>query len=152
MEKDEDENFVKTFDSFYTNNHIQIMKSLLPYLGSKARDTFPVIIKYLELQDTIRKMKSGCNPLNNMCQTAEINLNDLTSIYQAVKPYLSPDEEQACMQIIQFKSQIDNIKQMQEMISLFQEFQSTEQTESCCEESNQEIDFMKLMQFMKDLS
>lgn len=166
MEKDEDENFVKTFDEFYTTNHIQIMKSLLPYLGSNAREIMPIIIKYLELQDALQKRKNGCSPWNCIVTPKECNDLDLANIYQCVKKYLSPSEDQTCKQIIQMKSQIENIKQMQQMFELFQDINlsgsseegtseaenTKENIESTGQNDDSTIDIIKLMQFMKDFS
>lgn len=169
MEKDEDENFVKTFDEFYTTNHIQIMKSLLPYLSSNARETIPVLIKFLEFQDALQKKKEGCSPWNCIVTPKEIDHSNLINIYQVVQKYLSPDEDHICQQIIQLKSQIENMKQMQQMFELFQEMdlsslnqdqqevkkdeatfsQDTDKKEDHVESN---MDMFKLLQFLKDIS
>ena len=51
-EQDNDNDYVLVFDHFYTNNHIQIMKTLLPYIDSAAMSMLPVMIKYMELKCT----------------------------------------------------------------------------------------------------
>lgn len=56
-EQDNDNDYVLVFDHFYTNNHIQIMKTLLPYIDSAAMPMLPVMIKYLELQYTIKLVR-----------------------------------------------------------------------------------------------
>ena len=42
-EQDNDNDYVLVFDHFYTNNHIQIMKTLLPYIDSAAMPMLPVM-------------------------------------------------------------------------------------------------------------
>ena len=51
--EDNDNDYVLAFDHFYTTNHIQILKSLLPFMASESFPMLPVLIKYMELQYTI---------------------------------------------------------------------------------------------------
>ena len=61
-EQDNDNDYVLVFDHFYTNNHIQIMKTLLPYIDSAAMSMLPVMIKYMELQYTIKLIRKNARP------------------------------------------------------------------------------------------
>ena len=63
-EQDNDNDYVLVFDHFYTNNHIQIMKTLLPYIDSAAMPMLPVMIKYLELQYTIKLVRKNTRPIS----------------------------------------------------------------------------------------
>ena len=151
MKKEDEENFVKIFDEFYTNNHIQIMKSLLPFLGEKQRVNMPVLIKFLELQDAMQKQKKGCHPWDCVEVSPVNELTDFIPVYQSIQKYLSASENETIQQLLQLKSQMDNIKQMQQMFEMFQEMNGSE--DNCPldgEDSN--MDIMKLMQFMKDFS
>ena len=151
MKKEDEENFVKIFDEFYTNNHIQIMKSLLPFLGEKQRVNMPVLIKFLELQDAMQKQKKGCHPWDCVEVSPVTELTDFIPVYQSIQKYLSASENETIQQLLQLKSQMDNIKQMQQMFEMFQEMNGSE--DNCPldgEDSN--MDIMKLMQFMKDFS
>ena len=58
-EQDNDNDYVLVFDHFYTNNHIQIMKTLLPYIDSAAMPMLPVMIKYMELQYTMKLIRKS---------------------------------------------------------------------------------------------
>ncbi len=151
MKKEDEENFVKIFDEFYTNNHVQIMKSLLPFLGEKQRVNMPVLIKFLELQDAMQKQKKGCHPWDCVEVSPVKELTDFIPVYQSIQKYLSASENETIQQLLQLKSQMDNIKQMQQMFEMFQEMNGSE--DNCPldgEDSN--MDIMKLMQFMKDFS
>ena len=151
MKKEDEESFVKIFDEFYTTNHIEIMKSLLPFLSEKQRVTMPVLIKFLELQDAMQKQKKGCHPWDCVEVSPVKELTDIIPVYQSIQKYLSASENETIQQLLQLKSQMDNIKQMQQMFEMFQEMNGTEG--NCPidgEDSN--LDIMKLMQFMKDFS
>ena len=50
-ELDDENDYTLVFDHFYTNNHIQILKSLLPFFGTGASSYLPILIKYLEERD-----------------------------------------------------------------------------------------------------
>ena len=49
-ELDDENDYTLVFDHFYTNNHIQILKSLLPFFDDQNTSFLPILIKYLELQ------------------------------------------------------------------------------------------------------
>lgn len=151
MKKEDEENFVKIFDDFYTNNHIQIMKSLLPFLSEKQRVHMPVFIKFLELQDAMQKQKAGIHPWKTASAPPVRELIDLIPIYHSVQQYLSASENENIQQMIQLKSQMDNMKQMQQMFALFQDMTQTEENDGENKEDSSP-DIMKLMEFMKDFS
>ena len=48
----EDNDYVLAFDHFYTTNHIQILKSLLPFMENGNFRMLPALIKYMEFQYT----------------------------------------------------------------------------------------------------
>lgn len=151
MKKEDEDDFVKIFDTFYTSNHIQIMKSLLPFLNEKQRGSMPVLIKFLELQDAIQKQKKGCNPWDCVAVSPIKELTDFVPLYQSVQKYLSANENENIQQLLQLKSQMDNIKQMQQMFEMFQEMN---ESDSDCPSGGDDssMDMMKLMQLMKDFS
>lgn len=55
----EDNDYVLAFDHFYTTNHIQILKSLLPFMDNKNSSMMPALIKYMELQYTLSLIHKG---------------------------------------------------------------------------------------------
>jgi hypothetical protein len=70
----EDNDYVLAFDHFYTNNHIQILKSLLPFMESGSSQMLPAIIKYMELKHTLSLINSGNSPMHQgilSCNSSE---------------------------------------------------------------------------------
>ena len=153
METNDYINYVKIFDEFYTTNHIEILKTILPHLNLSEQLFLPVIIKFLELEDAIAKQKAGCCPWNCRVTPIHEDSGNFQQIYQAIEPYLTPSESQTIQQILQFKSQMENIKQMQQMMSLFQDLNQDNKTEEKDNSSpfdDNSLDLFKIMQLMKD--
>lgn len=153
METNDYISYVKIFDEFYTTNHIEILKTILPHLNLSEQLFLPVIIKFLELEDAIAKQKAGCCPWNCRITPIHEDNGNFQQIYQAIEPYLTPSESQTIQQILQFKAQMENIKQMQQMMSLFQDLNPDNKAEGKDNSSpfdDNSLDLFKIMQLMKD--
>lgn len=125
----EDNDYVLAFDHFYTTNHIQILKSLLPFMDNKNSSMMPALIKYMELQYTlslIHKGNSGFGSGIRACSTPSDTKNGaepaehIENIYKAVRKYLAPNEEKGFQQIISVINTMKNMREMQQMLELFQ--------------------------------
>ena len=120
----EDNDYVLAFDHFYTNNHIQILKSMLPFINSPTSTNLPILIKYLELKHTLALCNTNSNPLGNVisaCSKSDYDNNtneNLENIYNAIHKYLSPDEEKSFSQILSAFRTMKNVREMQEMMEL----------------------------------
>ena len=66
-EQDNDNDYVLVFDHFYTNNHIQIMKTLLPYIDSAAMSMLPVMIKYISVNIWHQRKRKASSKSSNSC-------------------------------------------------------------------------------------
>lgn len=119
-ELDHENDYTLVFDHFYTTNHIQILKSLLPFFNTGLFSYLPVFIKYLELQHTLELTKKGIQPLDNGIHAAAKPAPDLAEIYKAIKKYLAPSEEKSLQQILDIMHTMENVKEMQKMIEFFQ--------------------------------
>lgn len=125
----EDNDYVLAFDHFYTTNHIQILKSLIPFMQNNSSQMLPAIIKYMELKYTLSLINSGKHPINkgiyacsesSSSQDAD-NIGDtLEQIYNAVHRYLAPGEEKSFNQIISMMRTIKNMREMQQMVEFMQ--------------------------------
>lgn len=120
-----DSDFVMAFDHFYTTNHIQIIKSLLPFLGPDLALIVPVFVKYLELKYTLSLMNQhkSLQPSCDCQQTRITSLDKITpelleQIYQAVHCYLTPAEDQKIQSIRNILQAISSFKEMQQMMEL----------------------------------
>jgi len=119
-EHEQDNDNVLVFDHFYTNNHIQIMKSLLPYIDNDASSMLPVMIKYMELRYTMELVKHKAQPFAQSLAACSREPADLDSIYRAIRRYLSPDEERGFAQMMNMMNTMSNVRQMQQMMELMQ--------------------------------
>lgn len=119
-ELDHENDYTLVFDHFYTNNHIQILKSLLPFFDTGASSFLPVLIKYLEFQHTLELVKKGLHPVSSGIIASSKQTPDLEGIYQAIKKYLAPNEEKSIQQIINMMHTMENVKEMQKMMEMFQ--------------------------------
>ena len=125
----EDNDYVLTFDHFYTTNHIQILKSLMPFMDGEISKMLPAVIKYLELKYTLSLINSkspsftsginACSSSSDHKQTTEPTEN-LENIYKAIHKYLAPDEEKNFQQILSAVRTMKNMREMQQMLELFQ--------------------------------
>lgn len=126
----EDNDYVLAFDHFYTTNHIQILKSLLPFIPGESLQMLPAMIKYMELKYTLSLINSGKHPIHkdgiSACSepssgTDADNFSDtLEQIYNAVHRYLAPDEEKSFNQLLSVMHTMKNMREMQQMMELIQ--------------------------------
>lgn len=129
-ESDYENDYALVFDHFYTTNHIQILKSLLPFFDTGFSSYLPVLIKYLELQHTLEFAKKGMKPVTPGIHAASKQSPDLEEIYKAIKKYLAPNEEKTLQQFINTIHTMDNVKEMQKMMELFQSMNSEDSNSS----------------------
>ena len=110
--KDDDIDYVMEFDRRYTNNHIQILKAV--YSCVESIPYIPVMIKYLELKQTIKMLNEPPGIVASEKQGFSPD-----KLYKAVKPYLSASEDQSCQQLLSLFHTIDQAKEMKQMMELF---------------------------------
>lgn len=119
-ELDDENDYTLVFDHFYTNNHIQILKSLLPFFDAENNFFLPILIKYLELQHTISLTMKGMHPMEPSIKASSKQSPSPEEPFHAIKKYLAPNEEKTFQQIINMMHTMDNVKEMQKMMELFQ--------------------------------
>ena len=93
----DDNDYVMAFDHFYTTNHIQILKSLLPFMDNDNFRMLPVLIKYMELKYTLSMIGKGNTGLSGGIHASSIdaepkavdpseNLEKYTRQYTGISP------------------------------------------------------------------
>lgn len=135
-----DEDYVSIFDHLYTNNHIQILKSLLPFMETSDTLYLPILIKYMELKYTISLLQhSKKNTTSNEIRIAQksnpneskfntnMNLND---IYKIIHKYLAPNEDKAFSNILNTMQTIKNFQEMQSLMESFRKLNSDNDSHS----------------------
>ena len=125
----EDNDYVLAFDHFYTTNHIQILKSLLPFMDTDHFRMLPALIKYMEFKYTLSQINwktagfaSGihASSLDSKTRPNADMAENLETIYKAVHRYLAPGEEKSFNQILSAMRTMKNVREMQQMMELFQ--------------------------------
>ena len=121
----DDNDYVLAFDHFYTNNHIQILKSLLPFIKGENSGMFPVFIKYMELKYTLLLAKKKgigifAGSAKNDKKNSEGIEDNIENIYNAIRRYLAPDEDKKFSQIISAIQTMKNVREMQQMMEMMQ--------------------------------
>lgn len=114
----EDSSNVMAFDALYTNNQIQKLKVLLPYIEPSMQKNMAIYIKYMELKytmDLFRKhpfhvcsssekqkrpdMKKICSELKPYCTEAEVKqLEQMESMFQTMEMYQEMSQAMSSMQ------------------------------------------------------
>lgn len=127
----DDNDYVLAFDHLYTTNHIQILKSLLPFLEGKNARLLPVLIKYMELKYTLALVNKNKysfgndNLLTGSAQTSSEKQaggigENIERVYNAVHRYLAPDEEKQLSQMMSAMQTMKNVREMQQMLEMLQ--------------------------------
>ncbi len=114
----EESSSVMAFDALYTNNQIQKLKVLLPYIEPSMQKHMAIYIKYMELKYTIDLFKK--HPFQ-ICSANNASKPDFKNIFHELKPYCTEAEA----------------KQMEQMTSIFQTmemYQEMSQTMSSMQE------------------
>ena len=144
-ELDDENDYTLVFDHFYTTNHIQILKSLLPFFHTGLFSYLPVLIKYLELQHTFKLTQKGMQPFEHGISIASSQAPDLDGIYKAVKNYLTPEEDKNIHGLLDIMHTMENVREMQKMMEFFQSMNGEENSSS-----NPFPDFSNLENMMGD--
>lgn len=157
-EQENDNDYVLIFDHFYTNNHIQIMKSLLPYMDVDQLPMLPIMIKYMELQYTINLMRQNIRPSSTVLSACSKEPPDLETIYHAIHKYLAPGEEQGFQQIINFMHTMGNVREMQQVMEMMQNMSNDSDASGPFPDlsgleslMNSGINFSDMVNLMKDI-
>lgn len=121
MEQDTSDNIL-AFDTLFTTNHMQILKSLMPYMESDMQKELAVYIKFSELQYTIsyfhkrRAKLCGCS--------FDKKEFDLPSVYRVIKGYCTSAEQRQIEQLIRMMNTMETVRNMQEMVEFMQEMEA----------------------------
>lgn len=115
----EDSSNVMAFDALYTNNQIQKLKVLLPYIEPSMQKNMAIYIKYMELKYTIDLFKK--HPFQICAASADTNKPDFQKIFQELKPYST-------------EAEIKQLEQMNSMLQTMEMYQEMSQTMSAMQE------------------
>lgn len=115
-------NRVTLFDTYFTNNHICMMKILLPLLPPALQKNIAVYIKYQELQYTMQHFHRLIhNPSLFSDELTATDKTDFTTVFEEILPYCTPQEKQTFTHIRNMHQSFQNMKEMMEMLETMKE-------------------------------
>lgn len=80
------------FDYMTQTKELQMLKTMLPYMKEAQKKQFAILIKYMELQNTIQVFSQEDKVLS-MCSVNEDNKN-LMGMLQDLRQFCSPKEQE----------------------------------------------------------
>lgn len=121
----ESSDHVLAFDTLYTNNHIQMLKVLLPHLPRKQKHEFAVFIKYMELQYTMEISKKAKHQIN-ICTASQEEPLDIASLIEELQPYCTEQERKTFSRMSETFQTLHMFQDMQKYKDLFSSMSSSE--------------------------
>lgn len=110
---------VIAFDTLYTQNHIQILKILLPYFDPYGQSHLAVWIKYLELRYTLEYVSGHPSPPYKN-QTSGKSSPDFAVLFEQIKNFCSPQEKALFGELLNLQKNLEMFEEMKGMIQLFE--------------------------------
>lgn len=119
MEKNEHDK-ITAFDTLYTNNHIQMLKIVMPYFDEQMRRKLAVYIKYLELRHTLDCYHSHSYELSGCSfEKEEFNINKICS---ELIPFCTGEEKRKLEQIADIFRTIETYKEISRTMEIMKDF------------------------------
>lgn len=112
---------IAVFDTIFTNNHICMLKNILPFLPTAFQRFIAIYIKYLELQYTMQYFDAHPQGLCTGRNNTEKQPFDAETMWDSILPYCSPSEKQKFQQIRDMMQNFQQMKEMMEMMETMKE-------------------------------
>lgn len=80
------------FDYMTQTKELQMLKTMLPYMKEAQKKQFAILIKYMELQNTIQVFSQE-DKVMSMCSANEES-NNLVGMLQDLRQFCSPKEQE----------------------------------------------------------
>ncbi len=109
-----------TFDTLFTNNHIQILKVLLPYFDVNAQKRLAILIKFMELRYTMEYFNRQMTFAN--ASRSGPQQPDIVGIFEQIKSFCTPSERAMFDQIANMRKSMEMYEEMTNMMQLFSQF------------------------------
>lgn len=106
---------ILAFDTCFTNNHICILKILLPFCESSLQKYLAVYIRFLELQYTWSNFPRLSK--NYKCEKPD----EPIQIFDKLLPYCTPKEKQSFAGFRNLFETMENLKNMMSMMELMKD-------------------------------
>lgn len=149
-ENNEISDTILAFDAFTTNNHMKILKMLLPYVDSKHQKLLTVYIKWQELIFTMKFFQYYSVNLYSADFVKKKNL-DVKNIIPQVLPYCTDNEKQLLMQFNQMQNMMQMMEGIQEYLPFFQQFMSSDTDNGNPLDGIGNLNNMNIMDMLKNM-
>jgi len=111
---------VMAFDSLFTTNHIQMLKLLIGYMEPSVQGKLAIYIKFQELFHTLKLITE--HPLLSISPYSSDNCNNsIPSLLDNILPFCTPDEKKKIQNLRTMFQNMENVKEMMQMLDLLQE-------------------------------
>ena len=100
-----DSNINTSFDDMTRSRELQMMKTILPYLKEAQKKQFAILIKYMELQNTIQVFSQEEKVLA-MCSVGEKGNNTL-ALLNYLRQFCSEKEQESIDMLINMFSMME---------------------------------------------
>ncbi len=110
------EDKVRIFDNFYSNDNLTMLKICSFFLADNQRPVIAVLIKYMELHICMQKsMQRHETPIFNHCSDKETDLEDMLC---EISDYLPKEGRDMMERIKDMKENMEMYTQMMEMMNM----------------------------------
>ncbi len=110
---------ITIFDTLFTNNHICMMKLLLPLLSPSLQKGIAIYIKFQELQYTLQYFTK--HPLGLVGTNTNGAPVDTNAVLDSILPFCDEKERQSLTQIKNMMQTLQNLKDIMEMMETMKE-------------------------------
>ena len=141
---------ILAFDAFTTNNHMKILKMLLPYVDSKHQKLLTVYIKWQEFIFTMKFFQYYSVNLYSADFVKKKNL-DVKNIIPQVLPYCTDNEKQLLMQFNQMQNMMQMMEGIQEYLPFIQQFMSSDTDNGNPLDGIGNLNNMNIMDMLKNM-
>lgn len=125
-----DQDPIIAFDALFSYPQIQILKIAYPYFPLSMKSAIAIMIKYAELDHTVR-ISNLTNQYENIATNDTENMDNpihlLQMIYENATPYLSEDTCKKLYSILSILKSMDQIKQFEPIIDMLMNQNDVEQ-------------------------
>jgi hypothetical protein len=99
----------------------------MPFINAESSSMLPVLIKYLELKYTMSLIGTKDNSTRNIHASSmasgnkpktDMNFGNIENIYNAIRRYLSPNEDKSFSQLVSAINAAKSVREMQAMMEM----------------------------------
>lgn len=90
----EQDNLFTEYDSLVQTRELQMMKSMLPFVGAKHQKPLAILIQSLQFQNTVRMFQNDENALSACSINVSSEAEKRTAMIQTLRNFCTPKEKE----------------------------------------------------------